>query len=80
MEAFSTLLALCEGKTTSNLSPVDFPNKGPVMRRFDVFFVVSLNIFSQTVELLVGWDAMKSKHIEYIPRKYVYGSRFLVLW
>ena len=33
------LLAFCEG----NGSPVDFPPKGPVMRSFDIFFVVRLN-------------------------------------
>ena len=40
MEAFSALLALCEGN-----SPVigEFPSQRPVMRSFDVFFDMHLN-------------------------------------
>ena len=46
METFSTLLALCAGK-----SPVNFPLQRPVMRRFDIFFDLRLNKqFSKQME------------------------------
>ena len=41
------------GESTSH--PI---HKGPVMQRFNVFFVGSLNILCNTVQLLAIWDAM----------------------
>ena len=42
METLSALLVLCEG---NHQAPVDSPHTGPVMRRFAIFFVVSLTIY-----------------------------------
>ena len=40
MEAFSALLAICEGNSPV---PGEFPAQRPVTRRFDVFFDLRLN-------------------------------------
>ena len=53
METFSALLTRCEGN-----SPVtgEFPSKMLVIRGFDVFFDLCLQIIKKTIETPVIWD------------------------
>ena len=55
MEAFSTLLAFCEGKPPVNGG---FPSQRPVTRSFDFFFNVPEETAEQTLETPVIWDAI----------------------